>query len=646
MTIELDPIASGYSTTKINTNFDKVEAEFNTNVLRRNGLAVGEANQMAVPLDMNSNDILNVNNLDVQGFSIQNQSISGFVQTAATAATAASLSATNAGVSETNAGVSETNAAASAVQAGVFAAASETPALRAELVNAIDPTKGAAVVGVDGENVYDTILRKSPYRDLESVDLMIVYGQSNARGYATTTPGAPVYNVPLAKVWNGTSLIDLTSYTPTANDGISTGSAWAAAANHYCKETSRRLVIANCARASQSIAELQKGTANYTALLGWVAGAKAQIISEGRTVGNIFVSLSQGERDSQLKTAPVAYTNSLSQLWTDLKIDTAATRLFVFTVGYYADSNLLHGQAIQQAQRIFARDQEDVLIAYDDLGCFGSHNKLKVDSVHYNQRGYNIMGREGAARMVSALFPDTGAPASDEGIERFGRLGMNQSQAWNLHAGVLRRAAGSIWTVNHTTPIASSMLLSAAELTDRVKVKLTNPLRTVLNYGAYTSGALAEAGVFARVGTGANPASGLVSVDVDGYSYADLFFSGNVYLLVDMVLQTASLGSMGVTLSGLLPSITVTFPSTGRADIVHPAVRGLPTASIKGDIARVLRVNSVGESSTILQTRDITGALVNDVIAVMLPNMLIPPTAFSVTSEVSLQIIGADYAIW
>jgi hypothetical protein len=118
MTIELDPIASGYSTTKINANFIKVEAEFNTNVLRRNGLAVGEANQMAVPLDMNSNDILNVNNLDVQGFSIQNQSINGFVQIATEAATAASLS-------EANAGVSETNAAASAVRAEAAAILTE-----------------------------------------------------------------------------------------------------------------------------------------------------------------------------------------------------------------------------------------------------------------------------------------------------------------------------------------------------------------------------------------------------------------------------------------------------------------------------------------------------------------------------------------
>ena len=60
MAIELDPITSGYSTGKINENFQDVENELNNNVLRRDGLATGEANQMEVNLDMNSNSILNV----------------------------------------------------------------------------------------------------------------------------------------------------------------------------------------------------------------------------------------------------------------------------------------------------------------------------------------------------------------------------------------------------------------------------------------------------------------------------------------------------------------------------------------------------------------------------------------------------------
>jgi hypothetical protein len=59
MSIELNNIASGYSTPLINDNFQKLEEELNQNVLRRDGLEPGEANEMRVPLDMNSHPILN-----------------------------------------------------------------------------------------------------------------------------------------------------------------------------------------------------------------------------------------------------------------------------------------------------------------------------------------------------------------------------------------------------------------------------------------------------------------------------------------------------------------------------------------------------------------------------------------------------------
>lgn len=59
MAIELNDVKSGYSTPLINDNFQKIEEELNQNVLRRDGLEPGEANEMRVPLDMNSHPILN-----------------------------------------------------------------------------------------------------------------------------------------------------------------------------------------------------------------------------------------------------------------------------------------------------------------------------------------------------------------------------------------------------------------------------------------------------------------------------------------------------------------------------------------------------------------------------------------------------------
>lgn len=60
MAIELENVASGYSTGIINDNFQRIEEYVNENLLNRDGLEEGEANQLETPLDTNSNSIYNL----------------------------------------------------------------------------------------------------------------------------------------------------------------------------------------------------------------------------------------------------------------------------------------------------------------------------------------------------------------------------------------------------------------------------------------------------------------------------------------------------------------------------------------------------------------------------------------------------------
>lgn len=60
MAIELENVASGYSTGIINDNFQRIEDYVNENLLNRDGIDSGEANQMELPLDMNSHHIYNL----------------------------------------------------------------------------------------------------------------------------------------------------------------------------------------------------------------------------------------------------------------------------------------------------------------------------------------------------------------------------------------------------------------------------------------------------------------------------------------------------------------------------------------------------------------------------------------------------------
>ena len=59
MSIDLENVASGFSTGIINDNFRRLEDYINDNLLNRDGTETGEANQMELPLDMNSHPILN-----------------------------------------------------------------------------------------------------------------------------------------------------------------------------------------------------------------------------------------------------------------------------------------------------------------------------------------------------------------------------------------------------------------------------------------------------------------------------------------------------------------------------------------------------------------------------------------------------------
>lgn len=59
MSIELENLASGFSTGIINNNFQRLEEYINNNLLNRDGTELGEANQMELPLDMNSHPVLN-----------------------------------------------------------------------------------------------------------------------------------------------------------------------------------------------------------------------------------------------------------------------------------------------------------------------------------------------------------------------------------------------------------------------------------------------------------------------------------------------------------------------------------------------------------------------------------------------------------
>lgn len=70
--IVLDDLPSGFNRSRIDSDFTKIEQEFQDKVLYRNN-PTGEPNQMESDLDLNSNDLLNVGNLDTTTLNLPNQ---------------------------------------------------------------------------------------------------------------------------------------------------------------------------------------------------------------------------------------------------------------------------------------------------------------------------------------------------------------------------------------------------------------------------------------------------------------------------------------------------------------------------------------------------------------------------------------------
>ncbi|EOW6770965.1 sialate O-acetylesterase [Cronobacter muytjensii] len=188
----------------------------------------------------------------------------------------------------------------------------------------------------------------------EGVHLFIVYGQSNAKGTAQNTPGAPDFVSPYARYWDGSALVPMTSYMKTSNDGTSTGSAWLSFANKYVGLSGKKTVFINSGKDSQSISQLQKGDAsnNYANMLAYVNAAKSAITKDGLSIEKISVLFIQGERDEVINTGKATYKSALATLWSNIKNDTGATAFFNYTIGTYNnDTNPKRAFVIQAAQR-------------------------------------------------------------------------------------------------------------------------------------------------------------------------------------------------------------------------------------------------------------------------------------------------------
>ncbi|WP_339892202.1 sialate O-acetylesterase [uncultured Alteromonas sp.] len=467
------------------------------------------------------------------------------------------------------------------------------------------------------------------------IDILVVYGQSNARGYAGSTTGVPEYNTENVVVWNGTTVEPLTSYTPTQNDGVSTGSMWPSFCNEYAKQTDRRALLANCAKGSQSVADLSKGAANtnYSGLVDWVSDIKTYIATLGLSVGNISVIYWQGEQDAQLETNPATYKTTLETLWADLKLDTGASDFNIITVGSYSLTTVRQSIPIQNAQRLMARDLDDVKIIYDRAQALGSVG-MKVDTVHLNQQGYNTIGTLAARNYVETLLSNNSQESSAY-IDRFGKLNLDGSQDWELFGGRIFKAAVDDWQITANSHRAASGLFSVAiNGSDELEITLCSEVDYILS---------ATATVMSQNNAGE---SLVLKIDddihtnvVNGRSVATLGISCDINAVcTDMATGAVTTGLQDSLLDD---AITITNAATGVVNISHPEIRGVANACVYESNPRLISAKTTSNTATQVRMYDSSGTLINGQFSFMLPSSRITQSNLNTGLDICIEIIAA-----
>ena len=117
---------------------------------------------------------------------------------------------------------------------------------------------GAGLIGFGSETV-ESALSTLP-AGKKVYDLIIVYGQSNAVGWAQDTPGFPTVIHDKAKYFNPVTGVigKIIKAIPSSSGQTSTGHGWASFANEYIRLTGRGVVVVNGAYGGIAIADLAK----------------------------------------------------------------------------------------------------------------------------------------------------------------------------------------------------------------------------------------------------------------------------------------------------------------------------------------------------------------------------------------------------
>lgn len=280
-----------------------------------------------------------------------------------------------------------------------------------QLESKLSETNSTVMIsGVTASKIASNVIATEYLESPNVYDVFVTYGQSNSAGEAILSGDTSGFPAALPKSlmydFSDGAIKPIIQNVVSSSGVASSGHAWGEFENEWYRLSGRGSVEVHCGRGAMSIAQLSKGTTYYSLLVSAVTSAKQAMVAAGLTVGKTYVLFHQGETDMSSGTTYNDYRDRFIALIDDLKTDINFDLFCNFTVGCPGNRTEESWAAIQNAQRWVCNNKTDAVTVFDGCPSFlkGDGNIGTTDGgVHYTQRGYNTMGREGARGLWSLV---------------------------------------------------------------------------------------------------------------------------------------------------------------------------------------------------------------------------------------------------
>lgn len=280
--------------------------------------------------------------------------------------------------------------------------------------NAFGAHDASAIQTTSGESVQDFI-------DNEPVeyDLFVIYGQSNAVGFAGGDTNGRQSIPDHSFYWynrGGSTEWRVIEYDMPYVDGVltttSTGHAWIEFAREYRKLTGRGVLFLPAAYGGQTLAELSSPSVHWDALTNALGQIQADNTYNIRATRLLWC---QGESDMTSGTSRSAYLGQFVTMWNDFKSALGEpSHCYISKVGNPQGRTETSRYEVQAAQDYLAFNVNDISMSFSGAGSFVAGDGMLrplPDATHYTQRGYNLMGQEMAKVAADREISDTSSSA-------------------------------------------------------------------------------------------------------------------------------------------------------------------------------------------------------------------------------------------